>query len=385
MSFIFNLDIAVIIPLFNGAQWINQTLKSVVRQSLLPAEIIVIDDGSKDMGPEIARSFQGVKLIHNPGKGADQARNFGFVSSRANFVAFIDQDDILHPDHFEVLGSIFKKRSNKCPAVISNVCYFKREDRLIFKTPVINPVEYDVWNYFPSNRISTLGAGLVRREAINSLGGWPTQFGPASDVNFWFRLSANQPLVLNRSITVAQRLHDSSWSCGARTDINYFDLYVEALKHAYTDKLSKKLGDVNLIENFIPILENMRGVISSVKNHNAKLLRNSALALEDLLLPKSDRDLNYTCQVLLWFTFSTLSSGEIKRSDRELLFLTETWPKEACRTRKSILFIVEGVLLIWETLRILDQLPAKLRNFFVLSILFPLLRAFDDKQIVFFQ
>ena len=93
------LDVAVIIPLYNGSKWIRKTLESVFSQTHLPKEVIVIDDGSKDDSLQIVSEFESVTLVNNPFKGANLARNFGFTQTRSPLVAFLDQDDIWHPDH----------------------------------------------------------------------------------------------------------------------------------------------------------------------------------------------------------------------------------------------------------------------------------------------
>lgn len=88
-------DIGVIIPLFNGAPWIRQTLVSVLDQTLPPREILVVNDGSSDDEPAIVRSFPQVVLHRHPGKGTHKTRQFGFSRSTAAFVTFLDQDDLL--------------------------------------------------------------------------------------------------------------------------------------------------------------------------------------------------------------------------------------------------------------------------------------------------
>jgi len=92
--------ITVVVPLHNGAQYIDQTLTSIQRQSLSAAEVIVVDDGSTDEGPAIARthSVEAV-VIQQERLGVAVARNRGLALARGRWVAFLDQDDIWHPDH----------------------------------------------------------------------------------------------------------------------------------------------------------------------------------------------------------------------------------------------------------------------------------------------
>jgi glycosyltransferase involved in cell wall biosynthesis len=97
------MNVDVVITLFNGKKWIIETLDSVFNQSLKPEKVIVVDDGSSDGGMDIVARYAEVILLQNQGKGCTTARNFGFRHTTAPFVAFLDHDDIWHPDHLRIL------------------------------------------------------------------------------------------------------------------------------------------------------------------------------------------------------------------------------------------------------------------------------------------
>jgi glycosyltransferase involved in cell wall biosynthesis len=85
--------ISVIIPVYNGAKTIAETVECLLRQSLEPAEIIVVDDGSTDETPELLRSFDGkIAFLNQPNKGPASARNRGVRAARGDFIAFTDSD-----------------------------------------------------------------------------------------------------------------------------------------------------------------------------------------------------------------------------------------------------------------------------------------------------
>jgi glycosyltransferase involved in cell wall biosynthesis len=93
--------VTVVIPAFNASETLQQTLLSVAAQTYGNLEIIVVDDGSVDDTAVIARSFgqsdPRVQLIQKPNGGVASARNAGTKASTAEFVAFIDADDLWHP------------------------------------------------------------------------------------------------------------------------------------------------------------------------------------------------------------------------------------------------------------------------------------------------
>src|SRR5580700_10410124 len=98
--------VTAIIPLYNGAEFIAQALESVLCQTVRPAKIIVIDDGSTDNGPDIVGSLgytHDIALIRKPNGGQASARNLGIRHARTPLIALLDQDDIWYPNHLEEL------------------------------------------------------------------------------------------------------------------------------------------------------------------------------------------------------------------------------------------------------------------------------------------
>jgi hypothetical protein len=92
--------VSVVVPLHNGAEHIAETLTSIEQQSLPAAQVIVVDDGSTDHGPAIARAHPiGARVVSQPNRGVAVARNHGLSLVTGQWVAFIDQDDLWHPDH----------------------------------------------------------------------------------------------------------------------------------------------------------------------------------------------------------------------------------------------------------------------------------------------
>ena len=92
-----DVRIAAIIPLYNGAPYIHEAIENVLRQTLPPTEIIVVDDGSTDNGPQIVEQLareHPIKLLHRPNGGQSSARNFGIAQSNCDLIAMLDQDDV---------------------------------------------------------------------------------------------------------------------------------------------------------------------------------------------------------------------------------------------------------------------------------------------------
>jgi glycosyltransferase involved in cell wall biosynthesis len=91
--------VSCVVPTYNGAAYLDEALDSIVGQTYRPLEIVVSDDGSSDATLTIAARYGPlVRIVAQPNGGPAAARNRGVRAALANFVAFLDQDDVWHPE-----------------------------------------------------------------------------------------------------------------------------------------------------------------------------------------------------------------------------------------------------------------------------------------------
>src|SRR5437016_4504964 len=105
------LSVAVVIPLYNGSRYIATAIRSVLAQTVIPEEIIVVDDGSTDNGPAVVGRLgesAPIRLLSKPNGGQSDARNFGVVHTTSDLIAFLDQDDVWYPTHIAELLLLFR-------------------------------------------------------------------------------------------------------------------------------------------------------------------------------------------------------------------------------------------------------------------------------------
>ena len=93
--------VSVVIPCYNSARYLGETIESVLAQTYARVEVIVVDDGSIDTTPKIAQSYP-VQYLYKTNGGISAARNTGVVHSRGKYVLFLDHDDRLLPTAVEV-------------------------------------------------------------------------------------------------------------------------------------------------------------------------------------------------------------------------------------------------------------------------------------------
>ena len=95
-------ELTVIIPVYNRPTEIMRCLDSIASQTLRPARIIVVDDGSTDNTAEVARRHGvGAEVVAGSHAGAASARNVGLELVTTAWTMFFDSDDVMHPDHIE--------------------------------------------------------------------------------------------------------------------------------------------------------------------------------------------------------------------------------------------------------------------------------------------
>jgi glycosyltransferase involved in cell wall biosynthesis len=109
--------VSVVVPVFNGARTIGRAVHTILNQTYRELDVIVVDDASTDDTPEIVGSLcrddTRLRYVKNTGaKGPAGARNTGIKLARGEFLAFLDADDVWHPDHVMRAASILSERSD---------------------------------------------------------------------------------------------------------------------------------------------------------------------------------------------------------------------------------------------------------------------------------
>jgi glycosyltransferase involved in cell wall biosynthesis len=101
------MSVSVIVPLYNGADFIRPCIVSLLAQTLRNLEIIVVDDGSTDNGVNIVREYMrsstAIRILQREHRGASAARNAGIAISSGDYLGFVDCDDFTAPTMYERL------------------------------------------------------------------------------------------------------------------------------------------------------------------------------------------------------------------------------------------------------------------------------------------
>lgn len=135
-----NSLISIIIPVYNRANVISETLDSIINQSYYNWECIIIDDGSYDNTIEILKNYSNsdkrIKYFKRPNhisKGANPCRNYGFKICSGNYIKWFDSDDIMLPKHLEVAMNTLV--NNNLDFVVTDTLNFEHESGKLLDKP----------------------------------------------------------------------------------------------------------------------------------------------------------------------------------------------------------------------------------------------------------
>lgn len=106
--------ISVIMPIYNSENFLNRAIQSVLNQSILDFELLLVDDGSKDRSAKIGKEYEKidrrVKLYQKENGGVSSARNYGLQLAQGEYITFIDSDDAYSPDYLKNLLNAQNRR-----------------------------------------------------------------------------------------------------------------------------------------------------------------------------------------------------------------------------------------------------------------------------------
>jgi glycosyltransferase involved in cell wall biosynthesis len=176
--------ISCIVPVFNGERYLNEALQSIFAQSHPRTEVIVVDDGSTDGTAEMMACYkQSVRFLRQKTLGPAATRNLGLSAARGNFVAFLDQDDLWHPQKLEKQLALFAVRP-ELDICIAHVQLFWVEEMQQEKSRLQSHKRGRVVPGY------TTGSLLTRRSIFDFVGSFDPSlwFGDATE---WF-LRANE-------------------------------------------------------------------------------------------------------------------------------------------------------------------------------------------------
>lgn len=267
---------SVVIPVYNKANFLAQTLQSVINQNFEDFEVIIVNDGSTDKSLEVINQFKDkrLKVFSQNNQGASVARNFGVEKSQSQWIALLDADDIWHNEHLEEINNTIQKLPQA--KVVSTAYQIELHYNFVkqpaYSKPKPKAISY-IDDYFAYSLIDPLfwtSTLAFKKSCFLETGGFDTQLSTGEDVDLIIRLALKYKLGYNPIATLSYKRHTennlSTYSHLSETrkyidkhkineinnqslkiylDINRYSLALQAKMQKQTDIYESMKSDIN--------------------------------------------------------------------------------------------------------------------------------------------
>ena len=184
------MKVSVIIPTFNRLSLISRAIDSVLKQTLKPFEIIVVDDGSSDnTSTLIKNNYKSVKLIKQKNLGVSKARNVGIKNSSGDWIALLDSDDEWKKNKLEVQIKSLSEH-DYYSVCHTNEIWIRNGTRVNQKKRHQKYGGYIFDKCLDICRISPSSI-IFQKNIINEVGWFDENLSICEDYDLWLRITAN--------------------------------------------------------------------------------------------------------------------------------------------------------------------------------------------------
>jgi glycosyltransferase involved in cell wall biosynthesis len=200
---------SIVIPTYNRADMLENTISSIKKQTFTDWECIIIDDGSTDHTNEVVKDLienePKIKYVFQTNAERSAARNNGISHSRGTYICFLDSDDSFLEHHLQCLYDKIKTTKNSIALFFTNYILFNDNT---FLSQKIEPLESDVIHYLFNNPI--IPARVCIHSSILLKEKFDEDIIIVEDLLLWVKISQNYPLIHIEEDTIIYNLHDDN-------------------------------------------------------------------------------------------------------------------------------------------------------------------------------
>lgn len=218
---------SIVIPVYNKADTILETVQSVLEQSYEDREIIIVDDGSQDdLRQALSSVRENIRLIRQENAGVAAARNRGIDESVGNYVCFLDADDIWLPEHLATISAAIDAEPEAC--FLSTMFRTTFSDGAVKSKLTLLPEYKEVFwvdDYFRmvldySTTFIHTDSVCIKRSVLEK---FRFEVGEkiGEDTDLWYRIAAYYPLLIIKKETAIYRRELSTATAGGTNNLNW--------------------------------------------------------------------------------------------------------------------------------------------------------------------
>jgi glycosyltransferase involved in cell wall biosynthesis len=266
---------SVIIPLLNKGPHIERAINSVLNQTNRHFEIIVIDGGSQDNGPEIVKNFNDPRIHFSVqrGKGVSNARNEAVNFSKSDYIAFLDADDEWMPSHLETIIRLIKKYPD---AGMYTTAYkiLKPSEQAIcadYKNIPNPPWEGILPDYFKSGALGDYPVWtslvVIPRKIYHEMGGFPEEYWYGEDADLFGKIALKYPVAFSWVFGGLYHWETLNRACDRKIPLDYEEPFVKTARAVFeTGEVPQNLSES--LNEYICKKEILRAVYNIRDGHS---------------------------------------------------------------------------------------------------------------------
>lgn len=232
----------VVIPTYNRAHLIRETLDSVLAQTFADREIVVVDDGSTDETPEVLAAYgNGLRFVRQENRGVAAAWNRGIRESRGELVAFLASDDRWEPRTLEKMERVFAERPEV--GLVSVMARVITADGALTNRIQGKRTAGSRYTFRDLLRGGWCSWFAVRRELLDRIGGYDEKLRTAEECEFCFRLFPHTEFHAIREPLLLRRLHDDNLTVDRRQNATVWLDILEELARRQPEAVARYARD----------------------------------------------------------------------------------------------------------------------------------------------
>ena len=269
------MNISVIIPTYNRAAFLTDTVTSILKQTILPKEIIIIDDGSVDNTKDIVEKLIDqnpylIKYISQQNQGVSSARNTGIKNSSHEWICFLDSDDIWEQEKLEHQINFHK--------INQHILFSHTNELWLFNNKEVKKKKHHKkpkgWCFSQNINNTLIGTStvMIHRSILNKIGYFDENLKACEDYDLWLRILQKYQLgYIEQKLTKKIAGHKGQLSFETPM-MDTFRIYA-LLKHK-EGKYKKIIKDEIIKKSTIMIQGARKHQNKTIERHYTDLLKN---------------------------------------------------------------------------------------------------------------
>lgn len=184
--------ISVVIPLYNKEKYIAKTINTVLNQTFIHFELIIVNDGSTDNSLDIVKTFTDdrILILNQINSGESAARNSGIKEAKYNYVAFLDADDTWNNEYLASIFDIISEYPN-CSIYSTNYGFISKNKFKLAHNSKYYKQKLVIDNYFLRSidvPLITSNTAVVKKNVFYEIGFFDESLKIGPDLEMWFRI-----------------------------------------------------------------------------------------------------------------------------------------------------------------------------------------------------